>query len=235
MRIRKTIRNKYRTLLSRLDKSTAELTGFRSRCMPGRDRIDEQLERLLPPKGAYIEAGALDGYYFSNTYFLDRVKGWDGILAEPNPPQFRECQRFRRRARVFNCALVPFDFPDDTVQIVYGADLTWTEGAYEDDELARRRGMLSDAGLSGERIDVPARTVQSLIEETGIDVTFFSLDVEGFECQVLRGLDFSTSAPGFLLVECQTTQRLAEVKSILGNRYADERKLTRHDYLFQRK
>jgi FkbM family methyltransferase len=233
--IRQTIQNKYRTFLSRLNKSSAEMTGLRSRCMKGRDRIDELLEPQLPSSGTYIEAGALDGFYFSNTYYLDRVKGWDGILAEPNPPQFRECKRFRKRASVFNCALVPFDYSGDTVEIVYGADLTWTEGAYADEELSQRQGMLSKAGLSGERINVPARTVQSLIDESGSDITFFSLDVEGFECHVLRGLDFAKSAPEFLLIECQGPERLAEVKDVLGDRYGDPSKLTRHDYLFQRK
>jgi FkbM family methyltransferase len=228
------LRSRVNFLKERCCRRYAEWTGSRSFCQRGRDSLDQLLTEYLPPKGTYIEAGALDGFNFSNTYYLDRVKGWSGLLVEPNPPQFQSCLDFRRRAIVVQCALVPFDYADKTVNLSYGADLSWVEGAYLGDEEKARREMLKRYGLSGESIMVPARTIQSLIDEFQLQVDFFSLDVEGFENSVLRGLDFARSAPAVLLVECHTTERLQEVKETLGNRYHRERKLTRHDYLFLR-
>ncbi len=231
--MQKKIVNKYRTVKSRTRKAFTDLCRLPSLCKQARDGLDDLLSERLPAQGTYVEAGALDGFGFSNTYYLDRIKGWSGLLVEPNPMQFAECQRFRKRAHVVHCALVPFDYEHETISITYGHDLTWTNGAYEGDELFERQEMLKRHHLSGEQIEVPARTLQSLIDEFDLEITFFSLDVEGFELSVLQGLDFSRSAPRYLLIECQTINRYEEVQSLLGSRYAAGEKLSRHDYLFR--
>ena len=213
----------------------AETFGAPAYCKRGRDGIDDLLEARLPADGVYIEAGAIDGFSASNTYYLDRVKGWSGILVEPNQHQSAACKRFRKRAQVFHCALVPFDFEGESVTITYGNDLTWTEGAYEGDELAERNAMLEGYGLSGHQMEVPARSIQSILDEVGVEeVTLFSLDVEGFEVPVLQGLDFGKNPPRYLLIECQTEKRLQEIRAELGDRYDQGEQLTRHDYFFSR-
>ena len=35
--------------------------------------------------GTYIELGALDGIFYSNTKFFEDQFGWSGILIEPHP------------------------------------------------------------------------------------------------------------------------------------------------------
>ena len=146
------LNGRLQSILGKFGRGITEFTGGIDRCRRGRDNLDHLLEEYLPDKGTFIEAGALDGFNFSNTYFLDRVKGWHGLLVEPNPPQFTECVKFRKRAKVVQCALVPFNYPSPTVKIKYGADLTWTEGAYVGDEERQRRSLLKRYGLSGETI-----------------------------------------------------------------------------------
>ena len=87
-------------------KQIAEWSRAPTCCKKARDGLDDLLATHLPDTGTYIEAGALDGFEFSNTYYLDRVRGWKGLLVEPNPMQFAECQRFRTRADVVHCALL---------------------------------------------------------------------------------------------------------------------------------
>src|SRR5688500_18902038 len=70
--------------------------------------IDEQLERLLVLDGGFfVEAIANDVDNFSNTYFLDRSRGWTGVLVEGIPDLCRACVRHRPSSHVVNCALVP--------------------------------------------------------------------------------------------------------------------------------
>ena len=38
--------------------------------------------------GFFVEAGAWDGVYLSNTLFLERQRNWTGILIEPNNEAF---------------------------------------------------------------------------------------------------------------------------------------------------
>ncbi len=230
--MKKRLRNRWNQLKDIAVKQYAEWTRNPASCARGRDDLDQKLKAYLPERGVYVEAGALDGFYFSNTYYLDRVAGWTGLLVEPNPPEFHACSRFRRRARTVNCALVAFDFPDPTVTLNYGADLTWVEGSYNAEELEDRHSLISRFGRSGEKITVPARTLQSLLDENDLKVDFLSLDVEGYESSVLRGLDLDRSAPGAILVECSTDARLRETETILAMHYQKPLLLTHHDYLF---
>ena len=46
--------------------------------------IDDKLEKYLDFRnGFFVEAGAYDGVDQSNTYYLEKEKGWNGILIEP--------------------------------------------------------------------------------------------------------------------------------------------------------
>lgn len=60
-------------------------------------------------------------------------------------------------------------------------------------------------------------------------VDFFSLDVEGYELEVLEGTD--TSIIDVILVETDYPSKVAELLPY----HRMEKKLTHHDYLFVRK
>ncbi|HEV2761676.1 MAG TPA: FkbM family methyltransferase, partial [Pyrinomonadaceae bacterium] len=139
------------------------------------------------------------------------------------------------RSRVFNCALVPFDYTDEFIRLTYGADLSFVEGAYEGERRDERERFIRRY-RAPDYFVVPARTLTSVLDEAGAPaVDFLSLDVEGFELGVLRGLDFDRHEPAAMLIECQTAEARDAVNEYLARRgYALEAKLTRHDYLFTR-
>ena len=73
----------------------------------------------------------------------------------------------------------------------------------------------------GWEVEVPARTLSSILDEVAApDVDLLSLDVEGFEAEVVKGLDLERHRPRYLLVEvlegAASRERLEEV---LGDRY----------------
>jgi hypothetical protein len=79
---------------------------------------------------------------------------------------------------------------------------------------------------------VPARTLSSLLDEIEApDVDLLSLDVEGYEPQVLRGLDLSRHAPHYILVEIRDGDTTA-VDEVLGTRYAEVERLSPYDVLY---
>ena len=67
--------------------------------------------------------GANDGYDQSNTYYLEAVKGWTGILIEPLPSLFARCVRLRKHSSCFNLACVGPELAGGFVTIV-DQDLT---------------------------------------------------------------------------------------------------------------
>ena len=54
-------------------------------------KIAQELPFLLNKKTFYVEAGANDGIKFSNTNFLEKLYGAQGILIEASPSLFEKC------------------------------------------------------------------------------------------------------------------------------------------------
>ncbi|KAK3879637.1 hypothetical protein Pcinc_015808 [Petrolisthes cinctipes] len=50
------------------------------------------------PPGVFVEVGASDGEFLSQTLMLERNLGWSGLLVEPDPRAFTILQQRRRRA-----------------------------------------------------------------------------------------------------------------------------------------
>ena len=80
--------------------------------------------------------------------------------------------------------------------------------------------------------DAVARTLQSLLIEAGSphEIDFLSLDVEGTEFEVLKGIDHEVFRFKFMLIECRDFSRIQNYLGKQGYRFVD--KLAEHDYLF---
>jgi FkbM family methyltransferase len=195
---------------------------------------DTVLKHLPQSPGTFIEVGANNGYSQSNTYYLERFKHWKGILIEPIPELYKECVKERKRSQVFNCALVADNYKEDFIEI-YNASLmsiikSSLSKELEQQHLQKAAGFERDIKL--DIIKVPARTLTSVIEESNIkDIDFFSLDVEGYEIEVLKGLDFDKFAPTFILVEANKER---ELDDLLSGKYNKIEVLDR-DVLYKKK
>ena len=55
--------------------------------------------------GFFVEAGAMDGEFLSNSLFLEKEKGWKGLLVEPNAQIFQDLLGKNRKAWSINCCL----------------------------------------------------------------------------------------------------------------------------------
>jgi FkbM family methyltransferase len=184
---------------------------------PALHGMDRQLRAFLPTQGFFVEVGANDGFRQSNTYWLERFGGWRGLLVEPVPELARRCAAERPRSRVVNCALGAPDGPDE-ITVHVGGLMSKVEGADGWDD--------PDAGF-GEPFtrtgwaSVPVRTLSSLLDEMGSpEVDLFSLDVEGYEPQVLAGLE-PRHRPRFLLLECNRPLEPEGFKPVARLSYRD--------------
>jgi FkbM family methyltransferase len=187
---------------------------------PANPRIQLTLDRLFDGPGFFIEAGALDGVFESNTYYLEKFRGWSGVLVEPVPDMFRRIAVNRPRAKAFQCALVAEDFPSATVPIA-------AAHAYS-------RIVSSDAASGSDVVDVPARTLlTSVLDEANPQtIDFLSLDVEGFELNVLGGLDLSRYRPRYMLIECLDKNSRASIDARLADQYRRVEDVTDRDALY---
>jgi FkbM family methyltransferase len=220
------------------------LTGWRRRAFEffGSDRysrpacfdLERRLDTLFERPGYFVEVGAVDGFFESNTYFLERFRGWSGLLIEPSPTMFARIARNRPNAAAVNCALVSFDYGSPTVTLT---DAHAFSGIFTADT-AESEARLTAARQFGDprAVDVPARTLQSILDELGVRcVDFFSLDVEGYEDQVLRGLDFTRVRPRYILAECITPQQKETLDARLSPWYDRLGPLSTRDVFYRSK
>lgn len=208
---------------------------------PALDGLDRKLERHLDFDGGFfVEAGAHDGYSQSNTYYLERFRGWSGVLVEGIPELAARCRANRPRATVVEAALVADARPGDKVTMHFGglmSAVTGSLGSTAETEAHVRRGLAVQELRATYEVNVPARTLSQVLDEAalGREVDLLSLDVEGMEAAVLRGLDLRRHAPRFICVEVRNR---AEIASLLAERYRLLEVLVDHgdraDLLFQR-
>jgi FkbM family methyltransferase len=201
--------------------------------------LDDRLAEFLPRRGVFVEAGANDGVWQSNTYRLERFNGWRGLLVEGIPELAAACAKNRRRSLVVNAALVSSEFECTHVTMHYGGLMSIVEGAKGSpraDSAHIEKGLATPAaGGNTYTVRVPARTITSILDDSPIEeIDLFSLDVEGYELDALRGLDLQRYAPRFLLIEVQPEDTPELFDATLGHAYVRAGWLSPMDMLYVR-
>jgi FkbM family methyltransferase len=200
------------------------------------NEIDRQLDSILQMRnGFFIEAGANDGKAQSNTLMLERRRGWKGLLIEPVPELFKKCSDYRFDCHVVQAALVPLGYSKDSIEINCCGLMSSVNRAMKSDEATAQHIAIgaSEQKLQPYVSNVPARTLSDILDELQVKkVDLLSLDVEGFEADALRGIDFNRHAPTYILVE----ERFPEdVRNVLSPYYDSMCMLSHHDRLYVRR
>jgi FkbM family methyltransferase len=228
-----------RRALARSRRRRAEARGSDRLSHPALHGMDAKIDAAVDRDGGFfVEAGANDGFTQSNTYWLERFRGWRGILVEPMPTYVEECRTERPEATVVQAALMPTEAEGQTVRMQFGDLFSSVVGAHGD--AAAERDWVRPGLVLGWRdpyeADVPVRTLSSILDEHGApEVDLLSLDIEGFEPQALQGLDLDRHAPRWIAVEVHDLgEGRAAVEAVIGRHYVMDRQLSPLDLLYRR-
>jgi FkbM family methyltransferase len=205
----------------------------------GLDNLDE---RLLPfvkrRRGTFVELGAFDGLRQTNTAWLEANRRWRGVLIEPIPEAYERCVQNRPLAKVVNCACVSSDYAEPSVDMVYSGLMSIVRGARASDGGDEDWVALGEQMQQLERYEctVPARTLTAVLDDCRVGrVDLLSLDVEGYELEVLKGLDLERYRPRHILVEQSDSGEPRDY--LLANGYREVAELSRgrltHDVLYE--
>ncbi|XP_053637271.1 protein Star-like [Cherax quadricarinatus] len=202
--------------------------------------IHQFVEKLFTGQreGFFIEAGALDGEYLSNTLWLEQQLGWTGLLVEPDLHNYQVLTLKHRKAWTSNTCfssqpfpkeiilvslrrkslnqLHPWDFRGSSYELTYNLGTTITGNAQESYSLVQC---------------FPLVTYLLALNVTKVD--FLSLDIQGSEKQVLETFPWNTVRVRLMVVENVTKKTDHDFIAIMKKRGYNLVALAGdHDYVF---
>ena len=183
--------------------------------------------------GTFVDIGAHDGVTYSNSYFFEKVRGWHGVAIEPNPDVFKQLAA-NRQCTALNCCvseregIVPF-----LKLSGYSEMLSGIVDTYDPEHRRRIEAELRQFGGHAETIEVPARRFDDIARECGLaEITYLSIDTEGSELSILRGIDFSKLFVHALTVEYNFEHAKAGMIAFMTERGFECVQTLGHDLLF---
>ncbi len=153
------------------------------------------------PTGFYLDIGANDPKELSNTLYFEE-QGWTGLAFEPQE-RFRNKWKTERKTPCLEYLLGATE----------GEEVTFVE--YDTNEwqnaLSGVEGFALEEGknienVASKRMRLTKRALGNILKEQGVThVDFMSLDVEGYEYEVLQGINFEEVRIDVIVVENDRT------------------------------
>jgi FkbM family methyltransferase len=206
--------------------------------------------------GFFIDVGAFDGVLGSNTAYFEKQLQWKGIAFEPNPTAFevlratRSCQLIQgcayhrdgqvpflalseRGQRAGNKSLRPRSLLSMVLDTRHGGAML--SGIPDHmDQLQRTEWAREAMNLNQDLATVPSHRIATVLNDLGVrTVDYLSIDVEGAEFEVLRGIDFGQVQVNVIGVE--HSDRFPEVYGLLTASGFDYQGLLFFDEIFVHK
>lgn len=183
------------------------------------NQIDKKVNKYLNYRnGFYIECGAFDGVNQSNTWFFEKVLNWHGILIEPNPKYFKKLLKYRSKRNFFFNEIITSENNCDELLLI-------------DNNFYSK--ITSQKTMSKNLISIRKNTLFQILKSKDLlsqQIDFFSLDVEGYEFEVIKGLGISIQNVKLFVIETDNFEKINEYLKTKRFKYME--KLSEHDYLF---
>ncbi|XP_069183091.1 uncharacterized protein [Procambarus clarkii] len=152
--------------------------------------------------GFFVEAGALDGVYLSNTLWLEMSLGWRGLLIEPDKDSYKALRSKHRKSWTSNTCLSSEPFPKKIIMVSHSADRQLIQKSYwwvyrgHSHELRKDHVVIldNDSPVDKTYSQVQCFPLLSYLLALNVStVDLLSLDVQGTEVLILDSLLKSNS------------------------------------------
>jgi len=131
--------------------------------------------------GYFVDIGAFDGIYHSNTYFLEYEYDWDGLCIEANPLYFQDLIKNRDVICLNTC----LDRSEEEVDFVQNTVMSGIiDKGLDNSDIEQ---------IDEEIITLKTYTLMNLLKEHDAPaiIDYLSIDVEGAEERILSNFDFN--------------------------------------------
>ena len=200
------IENKIKSVIQHVNTHTGPYNKYPIKFYSQIEQDKYYIENIIKykPNGVFLEIGGYDGITGSNTYFLEKYLGWNGIIVECNPTLVEKCKN-ARSCYICDKALYEVDNIEITFTIPVGDEII---GGKE--QLGGIKSLLKPESVKvfqrcykkSKDIKVKTININTLLESRKIyNIDYVSLDVEGGELSILQSWDFNKYKVNFLTVE----------------------------------
>jgi FkbM family methyltransferase len=196
-------------------------------------QVDKILRNYFPDfnyNGVFFDVGAFDPVIISNSYHFEK-NGWEVFCFEANPDSVAKLKS--QRKNVFNYAISSSNKDIVTFNIVYTMkDWSASFSSISIDEKYKNIFGWNDKWET-KQIKVEQKTLNSILDsEINVSkIDILSIDVEGGELNVLKGLDIQKYSPQIILVENVANDNELD-EFIKGYGYSLDQKLS-YNYFYK--
>ena len=151
--------------------------------------VETYLNAMFSSPGTFLEIGAWNGELISQTWWLETKRGWNGLCVDPFAWGFenRTCKLCQKAVSVDG---LPRQFVKVTTDRRTGGDVSYFSGFM--DSLKVHWPMIIEH-CDYEIAEIETITFDDLMKEYQMPnhVEFLSIDAEGAELEIFKGIDFS--------------------------------------------
>lgn len=167
-------------------------------------RQDFLVDQILGRKenGFFLDIGAHNGITFSNSYFFEKARTWNGICVEPIKEVFLELKK-NRTCHCENVAIFK-----ETGKVKFqkvsgvGEMLSGIKSNLNDNHLEKFKKEMDEAGETVEVIECSSITIEDLqLKYDFEEIDYISIDIEGGEFDVITSIDFKKIKVSCLTIE----------------------------------
>ena len=182
--------------------------------------------------------GANDGITQSNTYYFEKNRGWKGVLVEPTPHNYLICLKNRStNTKIFCNACTSFEYKNKFVEIAF-SNLMSTPIGLESDinnplEHAKSGRQFLNKKEDNFLFGAVAKPLNDILQSSNAPnrIDFLSLDVEGAEIEVLKGIDHTHYRFSYICIESRSKIKITNY--LAEHNYSFVEQLSVHDFLFR--
>ena len=175
--------------------------------------------------GTFVDVGAADGIIWSNSLSFEINYNWTGLCIEAHPGTYQKLTENRKQTTCINLAVS--DKEEDLNFVCIEGSASCISGLSKHFDSRHKDRIINEINATNSpasKLKIKAKPLQQILNEHKIDnIDYLSVDVEGAELAVLRGIDFSRTNISLISLEVNY-----ELDTVI-----DE--LTKYDYKFLEK
>jgi FkbM family methyltransferase len=190
--------------------------------MGSQNNIDKIVLDIFGKNNTFVEAGGSDPEDQNNTSLLEK-NGWGGLIVEPKTNFNQKYKDMRGNSILENFVLVSNDYSGETI-----------DGDFRHHMMG---GVINIHGLDWRPQTYPCTQLSKLLKKHTIsEVHFLSLDVEGYEKEVLKGVNFDEVFIHLIVVECHLKNNIRDSFGFLEDfEFKKTYEISQHDFYFNKK